>query len=224
MGNSLARDTNGSALLEFTLVFPLLLVVVLGIIDVGLLVFRYAGVSNATYNGVRYAVVSNPVATGVNAPTTGKNGTVNGQSCSDSSGTPTACNEIDIYCIADSGTSGSCKKVDGTASGYAFDNGAFQRILDKMNSVSLGVPIKRQEVKISYQSTGLGYVGRVAGSQMNVTVAIRCKTTQLYFLDAFIKWGYSVPSNCSDVSPAPAAGIKFPPFDSTLPSEDMTDN
>lgn len=222
MGNRrFARDTSGAVFLEFTLVFPIVLVVTLGIVDIGLVLFRFAGLNKATYDGARFAVVNAPVATGVNAPTQAANGSVLGQSCSNAAGTPGACQEIDIYCIADATTGGSCKKADGTNSSFTFNNTAFTAILTEMNRVSLGVPITRQQVKISYQTSGLGYVGRVQGSPMNVTVSIRCKTVPLFFLDSLVGWTFSSPSGCSDISPAPAAGIVTPAFSTTLPSEDM---
>lgn len=51
------RDDRGSNLIEFALVFPLLLLITAGIIDVGLLIKDYQVVTNAAREGARYAAL-----------------------------------------------------------------------------------------------------------------------------------------------------------------------
>jgi hypothetical protein len=51
------RSERGSQLIEFALVLPLLLLVVLGIMDFGLLFQRYEAVTNAAREGARLAVL-----------------------------------------------------------------------------------------------------------------------------------------------------------------------
>jgi hypothetical protein len=51
------RSERGSQLVEFALVLPLLLLVVLGIMDFGLLFQRYEAVTNAAREGARVAVL-----------------------------------------------------------------------------------------------------------------------------------------------------------------------
>lgn len=53
----LRSDERGAELIEFALVFPLLLLVVLGIIDFGFLFHRYQVVTNAAREGARVAVL-----------------------------------------------------------------------------------------------------------------------------------------------------------------------
>lgn len=48
----------GQALVEFALVFPLLLLMVFGIIDAGRLIYTYNTVANAARNGARVAIVN----------------------------------------------------------------------------------------------------------------------------------------------------------------------
>lgn len=52
------RAARGQALLEFALVLPVLLVALLGLIDVGRLVFTYNSVSEAARTGARVAIVN----------------------------------------------------------------------------------------------------------------------------------------------------------------------
>ena len=52
------RDERGSELIEFALVFPLLLMVVLAIVDFGFLFQRYEVLTNAAREGARVAVLN----------------------------------------------------------------------------------------------------------------------------------------------------------------------
>lgn len=52
------KSQRGAELIEFALIFPLLLLVVLGIIDFGFLFQRYEVLTNATREGARMAVLS----------------------------------------------------------------------------------------------------------------------------------------------------------------------
>jgi Flp pilus assembly protein TadG len=53
-----ARSERGAVLIEFALVFPLLLLVTLGIIDFGLMFQRYEVLTNAAREGARVSVLS----------------------------------------------------------------------------------------------------------------------------------------------------------------------
>jgi Flp pilus assembly protein TadG len=57
-GKSIQRYSNrGQALIEFALVLPLFIFMVLVFIDVGRAIFTYASLSNAVREGTRYAIV-----------------------------------------------------------------------------------------------------------------------------------------------------------------------
>lgn len=64
---SLLRSENGAELVEFALVFPILLVVMLGIIDFGFLFQRYEVLTNAAREGARVAVLPTAVDGAVDA-------------------------------------------------------------------------------------------------------------------------------------------------------------
>ena len=61
------RSERGSQLIEFALVLPLLLLLVLGILDFGLLFQRYEAVTNAAREGARVAVLDGYGDTAVQA-------------------------------------------------------------------------------------------------------------------------------------------------------------
>ena len=62
-----SRGERGSQLIEFALVLPLLLLVVLGIMDFGLLFQKYEAVTNAAREGARIAVLQGYDQTDVEA-------------------------------------------------------------------------------------------------------------------------------------------------------------
>ena len=53
--------SRGQALVEFALVFPIALLILFGIFDVGRLVFMYTGLTNAAREGARLAIVNQDV-------------------------------------------------------------------------------------------------------------------------------------------------------------------
>jgi Flp pilus assembly protein TadG len=53
----LLRQTNGGPGLEFGIVFPILLILVLAIVDYGAAIFQFMAVSNAAQVGANYAVL-----------------------------------------------------------------------------------------------------------------------------------------------------------------------
>jgi Flp pilus assembly protein TadG len=62
-----ARRQGGQELVEYALVFPLLLLLILGIIEFGIIIFSYNTISNAAREGARYGVVNRKDMAGVSA-------------------------------------------------------------------------------------------------------------------------------------------------------------
>jgi hypothetical protein len=56
-GSARSRRTNGQALVEFALVIPILLTLMMGIVDFGRLMFALVSISNASREASRYASV-----------------------------------------------------------------------------------------------------------------------------------------------------------------------
>ena len=63
--NHLTRDCRAASAAEFALVLPLLLLFLLGMLDVGRLMWTWNRAEKATQMGVRYAVVADLVASGI---------------------------------------------------------------------------------------------------------------------------------------------------------------
>src|SRR5438552_11915902 len=113
------QDSEGSSLIEFTLVFPVLLLAALGTVDITFMLFDWSMANKATFAGARTAVVSSPVASGIT--------TVNysaaqiaqlGNWCFDTGtgSTNGNCPSPSAVCTPNSSSGGSC------TNGYTFDN------------------------------------------------------------------------------------------------------
>ena len=63
----LLADRTAASAAEFALVLPLFLLLLFGIIDAGRFMWEYNLAEKATQMGVRYAVVTNPVASGLSS-------------------------------------------------------------------------------------------------------------------------------------------------------------
>lgn len=57
---NLVRDERGAAMVEFAIVLPVLILLVLAVIDFGRLLFLYNNLANAVREGARFAAVQEP--------------------------------------------------------------------------------------------------------------------------------------------------------------------
>ena len=80
--------------------------------------------------------------------------------------------------------------------------------------------LQRQNVQITYQTTGYGYGGQPGGLPMTVTVSLKCMTHPFYFLGALMHWVFTPPAGCTGTP----LGPPMPTFATSLTSEDMQTN
>jgi Flp pilus assembly protein TadG len=213
--NKFRQDSDGTSLVEFTLVFPILLLVALGTIDFTYMLFDWSMANKAAFTGARTAVVSDPVTTGVTNLT--YDTTLLSQPCFNlATGAASGnCPTVSTVCTP-AASNGNCTNGYAWDGETAFTNVNGTGILDRMRLVF--PRLQRENVQISYQTTGLGFVGRPDGLPMNVTVSIRCMTHQFYFIGALMNWVFTAPVGCPAGTPA---GPSIPAFATTLTSEDM---
>jgi len=192
--NKLLRNSEGGVLVEFTLVFPVLLAVALGTVDFAYLLFDYSMANKAAFQGARQAVVINPVASGItssNIYTAAEMGFLGEPCLVSTTGNPSPdnnCPTISTTCTAAS-SNGTC------TGGYTWNETAFTNpsatnawqkgIFDRMQQVF--PRLQRQNVQIVYATNGLGFTGRPGGLPMNVTVSITGMTHQFYFIGALAR-------------------------------------
>ena len=217
--------------MEFAIVFPLLVLVILGTVEAALLMVDYTAGTAATTKGARIAVVIDPVATAAQFAFSSYT-TMPGQSgsyCADSSGgasTASSCPAINITCTGDtSAAGGTCTANSG------FNKTSFDAIFNAIQTLYIGRKLDRRQVQVSYSTTNLGFVGQQSfdGSNgelpMNVTVQLRCMTHQLFFIAGLVRWTFAnLAAGCSGITLGASKGIVMPPFSTTLPSEDLKTN
>jgi TadE-like protein len=220
----LLRDIGGSVLVESTIVIPIFLLLVLGTIDATYMFFEWALANKAAYVGARTAIVSDPVAQGITTFTyTSKAGPYCFNQTTLQSDPTANCPFVPnwVNCTG-AASSGSCDNKNYPFNNTAFTNSTKTAIFDKMQAIF--PRLQRQNVTISYQTNGLGFVGETAtpgamsGLPMNVKVSVNCMTHQFYFLSGLMGWAFGTPAGCPASTPK---GPSIPTFASTLQSEDM---
>lgn len=154
----LAKSTSGSTGFEFTLLLPLLLILLLGFIDAGRFIWTINRAEKATQMGVRFAVTTDMVASGLASYTFTESGVLQGQAIPISAFVGVTC------------TSTSCTNSGaGPAPGYS--TAAFTNIVNRMR---LFMPeIRPENVSVAYDNSGLGYAGDPNGPDVTTLVTVR---------------------------------------------------
>ncbi|WP_280824122.1 TadE/TadG family type IV pilus assembly protein [Pseudaminobacter soli (ex Li et al. 2025)] len=208
------KDDSGASMVEFTLVFPMILLVTLGTVDATLMLYDWACANKAAYRGARMAVISAPVATGITTFAYDTNPTHMGDLCfstdNGQASVDVACPTVTTRCTF------SAKTCSG---GQIRDAAATTRILGEMQRIF--PRLTADNVEVEYRTNGLGFYGRPGGLPMDVTVRIRCMSSQFFFLGALMGWAFpALPAGCPAGAGA-VTGPALPAFSSTLPSEGM---
>lgn len=177
------RDERGVSLIEGLIVFPIVLVMLVSFVEFGYAVFQWNQTGRAVALGARLAAVSDPVTTDYNdlASDYAGTGTID-------AGDPVAPTVIRTSCTGANPT--------GT---LALCNAGIDRIITGSDGVcdadyGTGVAgmcdvnpwIDPENVTVTYTRQGLGYVGRVSGPVVQVTVALRDMRFQFFFLGALL--------------------------------------
>ena len=144
------RNDRASSAAEFALVLPLLILFLFGILDIGRYMWALNRAEKATQMGVRYAVVSDPVADVVNVDFVGGYSIPGGDAVPPATFGSASCTNV-----------GNCT-VTGSANGEDGRNAAaFNAIVAWMQ---LFYPdIRPQDVTVRYENVGLGYSGDPTG-------------------------------------------------------------
>ena len=203
------KDCGGGPLVEFTLTFPIMISLALGTVDFAYYWADASFANKAAFIGARIAVISSPVATGITDPSW----TVSllGQPCYDSNGDSNGnCPTVNTTCTPTGTSGGSC------TGGEAFNNTTFTAILNPMSN--LFPKLQRQNVKITYATNNLGFVGRPNGPPMNITVKIRCMTHQFFFINVLMQWVFTAPTADQDGVTCPSGAPAGPTISASATS------
>jgi Flp pilus assembly protein TadG len=186
------RDRSGATLVEYTLVFTLMMLLTFGLIEFGLVFYQYNAAEKATAIGARYVATRGPVVTGLADCAPASNGAAPaGTYCANATyfgvgnsptGAITTCNA--------SAPSGNCQAAVLTA------------LVTRMQQYAPN--IQAQNVQVVLRGAGLGFVGRGAPVPL-VTVRLTGMTYDFIALDDLL--GFSP--------------ITMPAFDATIVGEDL---
>lgn len=200
------REEGGLVLVEAMLTFPIVILMMVAMIEVGMAVFQWNLTVKALQVGARLAAVSDPIV-GATAYATLDDDF--GQPFPDSTprvpGDPVPAN---------------IRKVSCGAGAASCDVAALARVMtggDTCGSTTVGGPsgicdvaifIRPENLRFTYYRAGLGYVGRPFGTVTNITVELRNQYFDFLFLDRLI----------------PIAGrIRIPSHPVSITSEDISD-
>ena len=183
----------GATAVEFALICAPLLIITIGIIEYAFALFQWNSAEKATQFGVRKAVVSDPVASGLNT----FNGKTNGNEYGDEpmpnfANSPVVCN----------GATAAC------SNNFAFSAQAHTRIVSRMRQMF--PRITANNVVVEYAPIGLGFVGR-CGPVPAVTVRLQNMTYDFLVVHVLL----------SLVGGSGASSLAMPSFTATMVGEDL---
>ena len=197
----MSRDTSGATAAEFTLVLPLLLILLFGIIDGGRFLWESNRAEKATQVGVRMAVVTNVLAPGlVSEDYTGK--VVGGVTIK--AGDPIPAGALGIIQCKNSGGC-TCKTAPCPSSLGTMDSATFGKVVARMTAIDPN--ITADNVVVSYSGSGLGTAGDGGSTSMDMSPLVTVELTGVKF----------VP-----VTSLLLASMTLPSFKSTLTAEDAS--
>jgi hypothetical protein len=165
------RDTKGGAAAEFALVLPLAIIFLLGIIDVGRLMWTWNMAEKATQMGVRYAVVTDYVVPGIASQTfVGQSGLTQGDVVPASAYGTTTCAKPSATVTCSCLPSGSCPWGDSPAAATGTPD-PFTAIFNRMDAIM--PELSTANVQVLYQPSGIGFAGDPNGSDIAPLVTVQ---------------------------------------------------
>lgn len=182
----LLRERTGAAGAEFALVLPVLLLMLFGIIDGGRWLWTYNRAAKATQMGVRFAVVANPVDTGIEDTYLGVGGLTQGDLIPASAFGKITCTNSGCTC-----TTTPCPTIGTTAANFT----------NIVNRMRLFMPeITAANVSVEYSSSGLGYAGNPNGADIEPLVTVKLSGVQFRPIVTLMLGTVTMPSFTSTLT------------------------
>ena len=189
-------DRRGSSAVEFSLIATVFFMFVFGIIDFSRALWEWNMAARATQAGVRFAVVSDPVANEIK--------TFSGLSL-----TPPVGNGLSVPLASfNGGNPVFCQKsgaTGGCSTGWTYNDAAFQAIVLRIQATYS--QITDQDVIIEYEHIGLGFSGNPFGSDVAPLITVKLKPRVFAF----------VTPGLSGIFP-----INMPDFAAVMTGEDVS--
>jgi Flp pilus assembly protein TadG len=141
MSARLIRSRDGASAAEFALTLPVLLVFLFGIIDAGRFMYEYNQAEKATQMGVRFAAVTNVIASGLaSANYVGQSVTVNGVTRTLTQGDNIPKEALGVVqCKRTNGTLGCTCLTQPCPNLGTADSTAFQKLVDRIRAFKSNV-------------------------------------------------------------------------------------
>lgn len=160
----LCDNEKGTAVIEYALIAPLLLMLTFGIAEFSLIFWQWNAAEKATHMGARLAATRGPIMVGV--PDCGVVTTLRaGTNCRDVAGS----DSWSVVC-------------DGSAPGAACDAVRMAEIVTEMKTVFSRIEL--ENVIFEFRGVGLGFVGR-GSSVPTISVSLQNLTYEFVALSAF---------------------------------------
>lgn len=190
----IVRDANGAGAAEFALVLPLLLLLLLGIIDAGRLLWEVNKAEKATQMGARYAIVTSVIPSAI--VTADYTGTAN---C-DEDGDGTYDNCVTGSDIKNPGalgqvtcTSSSCVCTVGPCpSTPSIPAASFTNLVSRMQAMK--PDISASNIQVEFRGSGIGYAGDPTGMDIVPLVTVRLNNMQFRPIFLFGGVAFNLPS------------------------------
>ena len=160
------RDEQGGPAAEFAMVLPILLIFLLGTIDVGRLMWDWNRAEKATQMGVRFAVATEIVPSGLNTYSFAVDGGI-------PQGDPVPLANFPGLSCTGTASSATCTCKSGGTCAFPLTGNhiAFNNIVDRINMFKSDVTTAN--VIIDYGYSGLGFAGDPNGPDVAPLVTIR---------------------------------------------------
>lgn len=198
------RSERAASAAEFSLVLPLMIVLLLIMVDVGRFMWMVSEAEKATQAGARFAVVTDPVSPGLVDADFASGTLPAGELIPADALGALACTSSGCTCATS-----PCDKV----TDMSVNATAFNAIVARMQAMN--PDIKTSNVKVTYRGSGFGFAGNpVSGGggggggaieTMEISPLVTVSLTGMQF---------------TPIAGFMMASFNLPPFSSTLPAED----
>jgi Flp pilus assembly protein TadG len=199
------RDETGAVFVEVAVLFPIIITVLFGSVDLLYAFYQWNAAAKAVEVGARIAAVSDPVASSLNRLS--DQAVLNGSS-------PRS--PMPSFAVTCNGSSETCTCA-GACVGMApnsYNGTAMNRIVFGRGSTACGdttsyyttgmcdvMPsITAANVLIVYQQTGLGYAGRPGGPVPTITVSLQNMKFQFFFLSFMLRAAIPMPAMTTTIT------------------------
>ncbi len=196
----LARSNRAASSAEFAMVAPLLVLMLLGMVDVGRFMWELNQAEKATQLGARFAVVTNPVSNGIV--------TADYANASLESGDLIPAERLGALKCTSAGC--SCVSTCPEIGDMSVNSASFNAIVARMQVFK--PDIAAANVEVTYRGSGFGFADDTAGGggasdTMEISPLVTVALTDLTF---------------RPITALLFAEIDLPPFSTTLPAEDAS--